>query len=57
MLKYTFPSPPIQNILEKNTFPSPKKSLNYIPLPSYVKIYIPLPSYSKHIREKYISLP
>jgi len=27
MLKYTFPSPLIQNILEKNSFPSPKKSL------------------------------
>jgi len=40
-----------------NYTPLPQRCLNYTPLPSYVKIYIPLPSYSKHIREKYISLP
>jgi len=45
MLKYTLPSPLIQNILENFLLPSPKKSLNYIPLPSYVKIYTLLPQY------------
>jgi len=45
MLKYTLSSPLIQNILEIFSLPSPKVSLNYIPLPSYVKIYILLPQY------------
>ena len=45
MLKYTLPSPLIQNILENFSLPSPKRSLNYIPLPSCVKIYILLPQY------------
>jgi len=45
MLKYTFFSPLIQNILEIFSLPSPKKNFNYIPLPSYVKIYTLLPQY------------
>ena len=39
MLKYTLPTPLIQNLIKKNSLPSPQRSLNYIPLPSYVKIY------------------
>jgi len=38
MLKYTFPSPLIKNILENISLLTPKRSLNYISLPSYVKI-------------------
>jgi len=45
MLKYTLPSPLIQNILENISLSSPKRSLNYIPLPSYVKIYTLIPQY------------
>jgi len=45
MLKYTLPSPLIQNILENFSFPFPKRSLNYIPLSSYVKIYTLLPQF------------
>jgi len=45
MLKYTLPSPHIQNILENISLPSPKRNMNYILLPSYVKIYTLLPHY------------
>jgi len=43
MLKYTLPSPLIQNILENISLPSLERSLNYIPLLSYVKIYALIP--------------
>ena len=45
MLEYTLPSSLIQNILENISLPSPKRSLNYIPLLSYLKIYTLLPQY------------
>jgi len=48
MLKYTLPSPFIQNILGKKFISSPKRSLNYILVPSYVKIYTLLAANSYH---------
>jgi len=45
MLKYTLPSPLIQNIFENFLLPFPKRSLNYIIFPSYVKIYTLPPQY------------
>jgi len=45
MLKYAFPSPFIQNILENISLSSLERNLNYILIPSYVKIYVLLLQY------------
>jgi hypothetical protein len=42
MIKYTLPSLLAQNILEKITLPSLKRSLNFVLLGSYIKTYISL---------------
>ena len=45
MLKYTFSSPLIQNILQSISLISPKRSLNYISLPFEAKICTLIPQY------------